>query len=528
MKNKSLKFYISIMFLIPSATFIYFSYLHLQNEYKIKNDALEYKRAIEHISILGELIHCLQIERGLSAGYIISNEQKIKVKLSDQYIKTDNYINKLKIVTENKIFTFNIDVKKILEELHNIKSSRDKVLNLSYTIDDVVNYYTDINTKLIITVKNINQKYAHIHHDVGSLGNILKLIEYAGLERVFIYSELLSNDVEYDKDIKKIIRNQKIIKDTFMFNACNSSLKIFTRLYSDELFRKVSECSSNTLYEKNLENSAQKCFNISTEYVNMFNNIYIGVLKQYKHESKLLYEETLNSLIITTVVLIISMLLALIIIYLLTKLIYNEGKLHKEIEDTQKEIIYKMGEVGESRSQETGNHVKRVAEYSRLLALLCGLSEKNAKLLFIASPMHDIGKVAIPDSILKKQGKLTKEEWIIMRSHSEIGYEILKDSNRPILKAAALVSYRHHEKWDGSGYPNGLKGEDIHIFGRITALADVFDALGSDRCYKKAWSLEKILKLFEKEKGRHFDPELVDIFLKNLDKFLLIRDKFQD
>ena len=142
--------------------------------------------------------------------------------------------------------------------------------------------------------------------------------------------------------------------------------------------------------------------------------------------------------------------------------------------------------------------------------------------------MHDIGKVAIPDKILKKPGKLTDEEWVIMRSHCKVGYKILKDSSRPILKAAALVAYRHHEKWDGTGYPNGTKGESIHIFGRITAIADVFDALGSDRCYKKAWDLEKILNLFKEEKGKHFDPKLVDLFLDNLDKFLLIRDKFQD
>jgi len=202
--------------------------------------------------------------------------------------------------------------------------------------------------------------------------------------------------------------------------------------------------------------------------------------------------------------------------------------LHKEIETTQKEIIYKMGEIGEIRSKETGNHVKRVARYSKLLALLSGLGEKNANLLYTASPMHDIGKVAIPDNILKKPGKLNEEEWKIMQTHSEIGYRILKNSSRPILKAAAVVAYRHHEKWDGSGYPNGIAGEKIHIFGRITAIADVFDALGSDRIYKKAWELEKILELFEEEKGKHFDPRLVTLFLENLDKFLVIRDKFQD
>jgi PAS domain S-box-containing protein len=203
-------------------------------------------------------------------------------------------------------------------------------------------------------------------------------------------------------------------------------------------------------------------------------------------------------------------------------------KIHEELENTQKDIIYRMGEIGESRSQETGNHVKRVAEYSKLLALLAGISKNNANILYMASPMHDIGKVAIADDILKKPGKLTFEEFEIMKSHSEIGYQVLKGSKRPILRAAAIIAYTHHEKYDGSGYPKGLKGKEIHLFGRITAIADVFDALGSDRVYKKAWDLEKILNLFREEKGKHFDPKLVDLFLNNIDKFLEIRDKFRD
>ena len=201
---------------------------------------------------------------------------------------------------------------------------------------------------------------------------------------------------------------------------------------------------------------------------------------------------------------------------------------HRELEETQKEIIYKMGEVGESRSQETGYHVKRVAKYSRLLALLAGLDEKEAELLYMASPMHDIGKVGIPDSILKKPGKLDADEWAVMQTHAEIGYNILNTSTRPILKAAATVSYEHHEKWDGSGYPNKLSEDNIHIYGRITAIADVFDALGSDRCYKKAWEIEQIIELFKEERGKHFDPNLVDLFLENLDQFLVIRDNYID
>ncbi|MCT7580841.1 HD domain-containing phosphohydrolase [Aliarcobacter butzleri] len=202
--------------------------------------------------------------------------------------------------------------------------------------------------------------------------------------------------------------------------------------------------------------------------------------------------------------------------------------LHDELEDTQREIIYKLGEIGETRSSETGYHVKRVAEYSKLLAQKSGLDYKDVNILFMASPMHDIGKIGIPDAILNKPGKLTAEEWEIMKTHTQIGFNILKNSKRETLKAAGIVSYTHHERWDGTGYPLGLKGEEIHIFGRITAIADVFDALSSERVYKKAWSIEKILELFDEEKGKHFDPNLINIFMNNLDEFLIIKEKYKD
>lgn len=202
--------------------------------------------------------------------------------------------------------------------------------------------------------------------------------------------------------------------------------------------------------------------------------------------------------------------------------------LNDEITNTQKEVIYTMGEIAETRSKETGNHVKRVAEYSKVLALKYGLDEKEAELLKLASPMHDIGKVGIPDSILNKPGKLTFDEFEIMKTHAQLGYDMLKYSSKPILKAASIVAYYHHEKYDGSGYPRGLKGEDIHIYGRITAIADVFDALGSDRVYKKAWEDERIFELFKEEKGKHFDPKLIDIFFENLDEIYKIRNMFKD
>jgi len=208
--------------------------------------------------------------------------------------------------------------------------------------------------------------------------------------------------------------------------------------------------------------------------------------------------------------------------------ITNVIKLHEDLEHTQEDLIFRMGEIGETRSQETGYHVRRVAKYSELLAKHYGLNDKEIKYLTTASPMHDIGKVGIPDNILNKAGALTQEEWDTMKKHAEIGYELFKDSQKPLLQTAAIIAYEHHEKYDGSGYPRGLKGEDIHIYGRITALADVFDALGSDRCYKKAWPDEKIFKLIKEESGKHFDPKLVDIFFEHLDDFLAIRDRYHD
>ncbi len=202
--------------------------------------------------------------------------------------------------------------------------------------------------------------------------------------------------------------------------------------------------------------------------------------------------------------------------------------LQREIEETQKEVVFTMGAIGESRSKETGNHVKRVAQYSKILALYYGMNEKEAELLKQASPMHDIGKVAIPDSILNKPGRFNDEERKIMDTHAKLGFDMLNKSNRPLLKMATTVAYEHHEKWNGKGYPRGLKGEEIHIYGRITALADVFDALGSSRVYKKAWEDERIFKLFKEERGEHFDPKLIDIFFEHLDEFLEVRDSLKD
>lgn len=202
--------------------------------------------------------------------------------------------------------------------------------------------------------------------------------------------------------------------------------------------------------------------------------------------------------------------------------------LNEEIWQTQHEMLSLLGEVGETRSEETGNHVRRVAKYARLLGQFRGLDDEEITLLYRASPMHDIGKIGIPDRILLKPGKLESDEYEIMKTHSELGYKILKNSKRPLLQAAAIIAHEHHEKWDGSGYPRSLLGEQIHIYGRIIALADVFDALSCERVYKPAWPMEKIIEFIRSERGKHFDPILVDLLMGNIDSFISIAQEYKD
>ncbi len=202
--------------------------------------------------------------------------------------------------------------------------------------------------------------------------------------------------------------------------------------------------------------------------------------------------------------------------------------LNREIVDTHKEMLLRLGEVLENRSKETGKHAHRVAIFSYLLALKAGLSRDDADLLRLVAPMHDVGKVAVSDEILFKPGGLTHEEFEQIKHHTTIGYDIFKSSDRRIMKAAAIVAQQHHEHWDGTGYPNGLKGEAIHIFGRITGLADVFDSLTHWRVYKEKWHIDKVVALIRDQRGRRFDPQLVDIFLRSVDEFEAINNRYPD
>jgi len=200
----------------------------------------------------------------------------------------------------------------------------------------------------------------------------------------------------------------------------------------------------------------------------------------------------------------------------------------RELHDTRLMIIQRLGRAGEYRDNETGMHVIRMSKSSQKLALAAGLGESYAELILHASPMHDVGKIGISDNILLKPGKLDREEFDTMKTHAQIGADIIGDSDSELMKMAKTIALTHHEKWDGNGYPNGLKGEEIPVEGRISAICDVFDALTSARPYKEAWPVQKAVDLINNESGKHFDPKLVSIFNQILPQIIDIRDNYSD
>ncbi len=205
------------------------------------------------------------------------------------------------------------------------------------------------------------------------------------------------------------------------------------------------------------------------------------------------------------------------------KMKYEKERISTEFEAWQKEIIYMLTELIETCSTETGRHVRRVAMMSQLLAKYHPvLTDEDADTVFHAAPMHDIGKIAVPNDILTKPAKLTDKEFEVMKIHTTSAHKFLKGSKRAILQAADIIALQHHEKWDGTGYPKGLKGDEIHLYGRIVAVIDVFDALTHKRCYKEAWSIEDSVAYMQEHSGTHFDPELIDIFMENIDEFVSI------
>ncbi|MGD8842417.1 MAG: response regulator [Gammaproteobacteria bacterium] len=200
----------------------------------------------------------------------------------------------------------------------------------------------------------------------------------------------------------------------------------------------------------------------------------------------------------------------------------------QEIRWREEETLLFLARAGEYRDEETGNHVVRMAKYSRLIAEELGLARDLCETIERAAPMHDIGKIGVPDAILRKPGRLSPEEFRIMQRHPEIGYQILNDSSSPFIQMGAVIARGHHEKFDGTGYPNGIAGKKIPLPCRIVAVADVFDALSTKRVYKPAWLLEDSVNFLKAQSGLHFDPECVKAFLRRLEDVKTIQQRYRD
>ncbi len=215
--------------------------------------------------------------------------------------------------------------------------------------------------------------------------------------------------------------------------------------------------------------------------------------------------------------------------------VLKERRLKKEAKESHEELrqayidsIHRLVMASEFKDEDTGDHIVRIGEYSRLMAEKLGLPSKKIEIIYYAAPMHDVGKIGIPDRIMLKPGKLTHEEFEIMKTHTTIGAKLLSRSKSGILKMAQEIALFHHEKYNGQGYPNKVSGEDIPVSGRIVALADTFDALTSKRPYKDPYPPEMAFDIIRNEKGKHFDPHITDLFMENFEAFLKIRETIGD
>ena len=458
---------------------------------------------------------------------------KAYLKLLEQY----------KMVVDQKSIVMKFDLEK------KVKYINDEFLNVTgYEFDELLGHYYDerldsfymeINHKTMWDYLNIEKKVwkGILEKEIKNGSKIImdtSIVPIINLNNEIDEFILVSNDiteikmyhqllefkiVEHESDLE----NKAYLLNEYKNSIDNSSLLI--RFSKDLKIEYINLSLQNLLNESNIINSyfsslldEKENFDLEKEFQNESSFKKLLVLKG--KDSKLYIDFSFSK--------IYNKDNELIEYIALGNDISEIINLYNEIEETQKDIIYSLGTVGEFRSKETGNHVKRVSEYAYLLAKKIGISEKEAKIIKSAAPMHDIGKIGIPDSILNKNGKLTNEEYEIMKNHSKIGYEMLSNSKRELLQASACIAYEHHEKWDGSGYPRGLKGEDIHIYGRIIAISDVFDALISKRCYKKAWEIEDVKKYFHDESGKQFDPFLTSTFLSSFDEFIEINNIYKD
>ena len=459
---------------------------------------------------------------------------------SDTIIKIDllkHKFNSYELSFEKIRETISLNNKfSFLDNKQNIMSDLQQLYENEHTIELTFDKMYKLQESYIETLNSFNEKYPEENSMRSKLYKQILALQNHQITNSFGQVRYYSKETLYQKPSKQTLKKWlSYINDTIQ-SISNQALHTNLQNYK-QIVQQIGQHAIILDEIKTQKNDLQK----------KINTVLVNNKKLASHVSNTIIETSTNitNVLYTILIILIAAIVLFIIIfsYKVSQHIglsvsqieekVQEGlkqitQLNTEIENTQKEVVFTMGTIAEYRSKETGNHVKRVAHYSKILATHYGLNEEEAEMLKQASPMHDIGKVAIPDAVLNKPGRFNEEERKIVDTHAFLGYQMLNKSDKKLLKAASIVAHEHHEKWDGSGYPRGLSGENIHIYGRITAIADVFDALGSDRVYKKAWDNERIFKLFKEERGKHFEPKLIDIFFDNLDEFLTVQRTFKD
>jgi len=321
-------------------------------------------------------------------------------------------------------------------------------------------------------------------HDMSVFANLL-LVKVRELYKISGDSFYLR--VEYD-DAK--VKHMRVIAGTGKYEQYIGS-ELPSHAYNEMAYMFDEIGSSNGSY------SSENEFLLLYKSLNIFENyIYFDDIKHLDAIENKLFKVLLSNLSVAV----------------------DNISLNEKLVHTQSELINRLSEVIEARSEETASHVERVSKIAYMLAQKIGLNDTEANLLKTIAPLHDVGKIGIPESILNKPGKLTDDEFAVMKNHALIGYRILKGSGLELLEAGALVAKEHHEYWNGNGYPYGLAGEEIHIYGRITIIADVFDALSHDRVYKKAWPFEKVMDFMKEQSGKMFDPTLIQVLFDHEDE----------
>ena len=461
-------------------------------------------------------MHFLHAYSGEEARKILAHEQDIAIILLDVVMETDD--SGLKLVHFIRQELKNLAVRIILRTGQPGKAPAARVI-LDYDIDDYKEKTELTLEKMLVTIISALRSYSFIATIETNRQGLKRIIEASSdiFERQSL--QKLSSGALTQLTAILQLKNDAMYTHTSGLAASgikNKSMVLaatgeFTNFIGQPMDTVADDTVHFTLEKANAQPHGLYCKNGQCAWyfkskTDSDNFLYFEVTRELTEN-----DHDLLQLFFTNV-----------------SLAFDNLFLNKGIEDTQKEIIFHIAETVECRSAETGSHVQRVSEMAHLLALKYGLGKEEAEMVKLASTIHDLGKIGIPDSILNKPGPLTDDEFEIVKSHVQRGYNMLSSSTSPIIKVAAQIVLTHHERWDGQGYPNGLAGEEIHIHGRIVAVADVFDALSSKRVYHEAWPWDAVFNFFLNQSGQHFDPCLVEILLEYKEDFMGISTKYHD